>query len=87
MNWEAAAAFGPAPDPERDLSQTFQKYKHKKVLTDYVETNISCDENGPKSNLLSKEDIHTTTLPFSKVVVYLRVQKSRAGAKVVGAYV
>lgn len=28
----------------------------------------------------------TTRLPFSKVIVYLRVQKSRAGARVVGAY-
>lgn len=29
----------------------------------------------------------TTRLPFSKLVVYLKVQKSRAGANVVGAYV
>lgn len=35
-------------------------------------------------NILS---IHTTRLPSSKVVVYLNVQKSRAAANVVGAYV
>jgi hypothetical protein len=29
----------------------------------------------------------TTRLPLSKLVVYLKVQKSRAGASVVGAYV
>lgn len=32
-------------------------------------------------------NILTTRLPLSKVIVYLRVQKSRAGASVVGAYV
>lgn len=40
---------------------------------------------------LSKEirfmAIRTTRLPSSKVVVYLNVQKSRAGTKVVGAYI
>jgi hypothetical protein len=29
----------------------------------------------------------TTTFLFSKIVVYLRVQKSRGGASVVGAYI
>lgn len=35
--------------------------------------------------LQNQKEIHTTRLPFSKLVVYLRVQKSRAGASVVGA--
>jgi len=30
---------------------------------------------------------HTTRLPSSKFVVYRRVQRSRAGANVVGAYI
>ena len=33
------------------------------------------------------KNVHTTILPFSKVVVYRKVQKSRAGANVVGAYI
>lgn len=41
------------------------------------------------SNALDNKQINilTTTLPLSKVVVYLIVQKSRAGASVNGAYV
>ena len=37
--------------------------------------------------MVQPQNLHTTILPFSKVVVYRKVQKSRAGAKVVGAYI
>jgi len=40
-----------------------------------------------KKNTTIKILLSTTRLPSSKVVVYLRVQKSLAAAKVVGAYV
>lgn len=47
-------------------------------------SNILVRHNNRKRYESSK--MHTTRLPLSKVVVYLRVQKSRAGARVVGAY-
>lgn len=40
-----------------------------------------------KKNTAHRIFFHTTRLPSSKLVVYLSVQKSRAAANVVGAYV
>lgn len=76
---------GPFCLPVSDRSQICNETSSNKPISrSGCNRTTMCKRNTKTMQVLRQP---TTKLPSSKIVVYLRVQKSRAGAKVVGAYI